>query len=198
MTFTLRAPSLTDLAAVFVSEKTVLNGNLRPRFGKGSFTHATNSPLSSSISSSIWSPKSWCILPKPPWASKGAYSRSSRSKRKEVVTWSRMSWSQAVWVSVNFCSVGMRRTRKFDHGEAKLSWCGGARERDRRSWFGDQGWSGGELDFGKPEWKAQHATERSGVKCGAWNGGFPKSPRRGIPLFTRPPELSPRRPCEGR
>jgi hypothetical protein len=26
---------------------------------------------------------------------------------------------------------GLRRTRKFDHGGAKLSWCGGARERDR-------------------------------------------------------------------
>ncbi len=25
----------------------------------------------------------------------------------------------------------VRRTRKFDHGGAKLSWCGGARERDR-------------------------------------------------------------------
>jgi hypothetical protein len=74
---------------------------------------------------------------------------------------------------------GVRRTRKFDHGGAKLSWCGGVRERDRRSWIGDQGWSGGGLDFGKLEWKAQHATERSGVKCGAWNGGFPKSPRRG-------------------
>jgi hypothetical protein len=43
----------------------------------------------------------------------------------------------------------------------------------------DQGWSGEVLEFGKLERKAQHATERSGVECGAWSGGFPNSPRRG-------------------
>ena len=42
-----------------------------------------------------------------------------------------------------------------------------------------QGGSGGGLEFGQRERKAQHATERSGVKCGAWSGGCPNSPRRG-------------------
>jgi hypothetical protein len=44
-----------------------------------------------------------------------------------------------LWIAVAGSSLGsvpavkhfLRRTRKFDHGGAKLSWCGGARERDR-------------------------------------------------------------------
>jgi hypothetical protein len=35
--------------------------------------------------------------------------------------------------------VGVRRTRKSGHGRAKLSYGGGVRERDRRSWIGVQG-----------------------------------------------------------
>ena len=44
-----------------------------------------------------------------------------------------------------------------------------------------QEWSGEDLAFGKLEWKAEHATERSGVKCAAWNGGFPKASQWGMP-----------------
>jgi hypothetical protein len=33
----------------------------------------------------------------------------------------------------------VRRTRKSGQGRAKLSYGGGVRERDRRSWIGDQG-----------------------------------------------------------
>ena len=51
--------------------------------------------------------------------------------------------------------------------------------RDRRSWFVDQGWSDEGLEFGKLERKAQHATERSEVECGACSGGFPNSAHRG-------------------
>jgi hypothetical protein len=43
-----------------------------------------------------------------------------------------------------------------------------------------QGWNGEGLEFGLPERKAQHATERSGVECCAWSGGSPNSPRRGV------------------
>ena len=106
---------------------------------------------------------------------------------------------------IHFCrgiSIGLRRTRKFDHGGAKLSWCGGARERGRRSWIGDQGWSGGGLDFGKPEWKAQHATECSGVKRSEVRSLERRLPKiaapGGMPGFTRPPELPPQRARKGR
>jgi hypothetical protein len=34
---------------------------------------------------------------------------------------------------------------------------------------------GAGCDFWKLEWKAEQATERSGVGCGAWSGGFQKS-----------------------
>ena len=44
---------------------------------------------------------------------------------------------------------------------------------------GWHGFSSEGIEFWKLEWKAQHATERSGVKCGAWNGSFQNSPRRG-------------------
>ncbi len=66
---------------------------------------ATSSRLSSSMKSFIWSPKSWCILPRPPLASKGAYSRFSGSRRREVMMWSRMRVSQACCSSVNLVKV---------------------------------------------------------------------------------------------
>ncbi len=66
-------------------------------------------------------------------------------------------------------------------GLTKL-WCG-ARLIDRRSWIFDQGWSGEGFEFGLLERKAKHATERSAVECGAWSGGSPNSPRRGLGRF---------------
>ena len=60
-----------------------------------------------------------------------------------------------------------------------------------------QEWSGEGLAFGKLEWKAEHATERSGVKCAAWNGCFPKASQWGMSMFMRPPGWSLQMAYEG-
>src|SRR6478735_12803209 len=41
----------------------------------------------------------------------------------------------------------------------------------RVEWVGTRIWEAGA--------EGKHATERSGVQCAAWSGGFPNSPRRG-------------------
>ena len=61
----------------------------------------------------------------------------------------------------------VRRPGKSDHSVAKLSYGGGMRRIDRRSWILDQAWIGEGLEFGLPERKAQHVMERSEVECGA-------------------------------
>jgi hypothetical protein len=57
-------------------------------------------------------------------------------------------WNQHAWrgfyklVATSFGGklfLKLRRTRKSGHGRAKLSYGGGVRERDRRSWIEDQG-----------------------------------------------------------
>jgi four helix bundle protein len=53
----------------------------------------------------------------------------------------------------------LRRTRKFGQRGAKLSYGGGVRESDRRSWIGDQGWSDKGLDLGS--WSGRRSTQRS-------------------------------------
>ena len=69
---------------------------------------------------------------------------------------------------VDVChKVDLRRPGKSDHSVAKLSYGGGMRRIDRRSWILDQAWIGEGLEFGLPERKAQHVMERSEVECGA-------------------------------
>jgi hypothetical protein len=51
---------------------------------------------------------------------------------------SERSWQRAL-ASLAKIYARLRRTRKSGQGRAKLSYGGGVRERDRRSWIGDQG-----------------------------------------------------------
>jgi hypothetical protein len=70
--------------------------------------------------------------------------------RQSVKEWGETVEQQTDYKPFAAVTFEVRWTRKSGHGEARLSYGGGVRERDRRSWIGVQGLSGGGLEFGRP------------------------------------------------
>jgi hypothetical protein len=71
----------------------------------------------------------------------------------------------------------MRGVGKSGHWEAKIGYDKGGGKSVLRQGGGGKGevWIWGQDgDFWKLERKAEQTTERSGVGCGAWSGGFQK------------------------
>ena len=72
----------------------------------------------------------------------------------------------------------LRWVGKSGHWEAKIGYDRGSGKGVLRRGGGGKGevWIWGQDgDFWKLERKAEQTTERSGVGCGAWSGGFQKS-----------------------